>query len=659
MPQTEPLRKVLGTSRSVTQDVDRYDLLIVELQTRLDALSSQQEELEEAREQLLIDRESGLLHRRSIQKQRIRTGDAEITLMDAFRNHFKQLRRPLPDDILNAYDKAEKQHLALRRLEEEHLQAEEDLGASEWRFTGMETDFYQYHISQLLLEGLEDEIMERTNVEATKKTSAIVLDPIPPTGQVQYQVIVADHNRLIKRFDALRKQRVIRMETLTQFEDNQCRIAEDIEVDREATTLASELLDLITKCEARLQQLRPSVEPIQRIALGRKQQISEPDFGHGDWFEHFDTPSRAHSEGGTSASEDHIPIGERMEDWSLESLKNSALEKLQYLNILRPRIKNRSELKLGFEHWEPQVTRLWVSDHVEEPSWPSWQLSVDTGSNKEQIQMLGSHDLTDKQSESDHRSELSGMELQPNCCANCGSQLFSNRVTPTEASIPPFLINGAPIADSDHFTHMNEDPTTSLLMSLTSNSGMSVEPMPKALVQENQPEKLLGASLTINGSGSGAQPLERCDSAQGSDSGKSLYLIPSERKYIVLRDCDVIASESKELLRFTISYKLVNKATHLRLRDWASTSKSDQFISVETADDALESLRASIKNEELANGVKFKAICCVLKEHTEGEEDNNAYENNCILRNHEYFVHGLVCVALYYVLTTGCRKSVT
>jgi chromosome segregation ATPase len=140
-------------SRKVKQDDDVHLSLVARLQRRLGDLSSQQEKLEEIREQLLIDREATALGRKAIGQQRYRTADSEIAFLDALRKHFSDLGRPLPDDLLLAYEKVEKHHLQLRHLENEHLQIEESLGTAEWDFIDMEREFYHYRLTELLSEG--------------------------------------------------------------------------------------------------------------------------------------------------------------------------------------------------------------------------------------------------------------------------------------------------------------------------------------------------------------------------------------------------------------------------------------------------------------------------------------------------------------------------
>jgi hypothetical protein len=349
--------------------------LIARLQRRLNDLSSQQEKLVENREQLLVDRESVCMNRKTIAEQRTRTANTEIACLNALRKHFHDLERPLPNDLIIAYDEVEKHHLRLRTLEEEYLQAEESLGASEWTFSEQESDFYQHQLEILLSEELDEDGVEYRPIEVIRTRTPI--DAITPTRSVHYQAVLADHDRLVKRFDALRKQQTLRMDTFTG--DSWTRLAEDVKMDHEAMQLAGDLLDLIARCEVRLQQLRPCLDTSASVMLRKKRQASEPVFDCNGSYEHIEPISCAKSEGGVQPHDDSLHAGGDITGWSLESLKSNALEKLQYLNVLRSKMKHTELLEEDFEYWEPLVTRTWAGEYGEWQTPPERDLPAAPG----------------------------------------------------------------------------------------------------------------------------------------------------------------------------------------------------------------------------------------------------------------------------------------
>jgi hypothetical protein len=375
MRGNETTMSVPQVPQTAEQTGGSHASLIARLQRRLNDLASQQEKLTESREQLLVDREAMSMVRRKIQEERTRTAGAEIVFLNVLRKHFKELGRPLPDDLLLAYEEVEKYHSRLRLLEDENLQAEEDLGISEWEFIEMETDLYQYHLEQLLSEELETETEEVIPAENISKRTPV--DLFPPTPPVQYEALLAEHGRLMKCFDNLRKQQMLRMDTFTDPEYRWMQVAEDTQMDNEATKLSSELLDLIAQCEMKLSKLRPDLDLGASAKFEKKRQSSEPDMNRNSVYERIETTSRANSEGTLSPNDDYIDVNKNISEWSLCSLKSSALEKLQYLNFLRPKIVRTDATERGFEDWEPAITRSWANENANALTSPERGVSDD------------------------------------------------------------------------------------------------------------------------------------------------------------------------------------------------------------------------------------------------------------------------------------------
>jgi hypothetical protein len=383
MRGNETTMSVPQVSRTTKQTGGSHASLIARLQRRLNDLASQQEKLVENREQLLVDREAMSIVRKEIQEERTRTADAEIAFLGVLRKHFNELGRPLPDDLLLAYEEVEKYHSRLRLLEDENLQAEEDLGISEWKFIELETDLYQYHLEQLLSEELENETEEVIPAEDISKRTPFHL--IRPTPLVQYEALLVEHGRLIKRFESLRKQQMLRMDTFTDPEYSWMQGAEDTQMDNEATKLSSELLDLIAQCEMRLSELRPDLDLGASANVERKRQSSVPDLDRNSMYERIETTSHANSEGAVSPHHDYVNVNKNISEWSLRSLKSSALEKLQYLNFLRPKIARKDALERGFEYWEPVITKSWADENANLLTSPKRGFSVDMSHPRGQI----------------------------------------------------------------------------------------------------------------------------------------------------------------------------------------------------------------------------------------------------------------------------------
>jgi hypothetical protein len=551
MLKHENATSALGKPREATNRAKRHDLLIARLQARLDALSTEQEDIAEAREQLLVEREEVLMNRRSIREQRLLVGNTEITLMDAFRKHFKTLPRPLPDDILFAYDEAEKQNMKLRRLEEELLQTDENLGASEWKFTEMETEFYQYRIPETLLEEL-DELQEidvdssnDKKVEMKTKTSGSTAESLHPTRRVQFEVLVAEHNHLTNRFNALRKQQSIRLDVFTQPGDESYRLAEDTEVFHEATSQAGEVLDLIAKCEARLQQLRPSLEPATIIGSTTKHPISEPYNYHNAWSEHLHIPSRAHSEGEVIASEDFIPVEQQIGYWSIQSLKGSALERLRFLNILRQSIKSQNEREFNFEHWEPHITRSWLSDCVQDLGWSGKDSPRDDRELKEPGEMITQYPLRDERTKYNVPLGSTVTEVLASSGASVGSQNTFPSSIPKQTTIQPFVLTIAPPThETDHSNDRKPAPMF-IPRSLTSVDSSSAAS--QIVLQEKRNEIPSEELLTVQDSNTADQRSIRRDSAQASDKGKLTFATSSRENSILIRQRGIKTEESKEI----------------------------------------------------------------------------------------------------------------
>ncbi|KAH5122941.1 hypothetical protein HBI18_040100 [Parastagonospora nodorum] len=338
--------------------------ILAHFEPKLQGLASQQDQLMNMRESLLVQREDALADKKAVREQRIRTVNAEVALMNAFRKHYKQLDRPLPKNIMDAYEAAEKQQQELRSWEESLLEAEEDLGASEWTFADLETEFYQYKITQLFSEDITTGDI-KTLIKGGSSKSNQDLD-FQPSIQAQYQTIEFKHNQVSKRFEALRKQQALRLDTFSQSGDMPLVLAENNQMKLEGEALSNDLLGLIADYDTQLQQLRPGLRIGPNAPFTKLHLVSEPN---GDRSHHGDDVKTAYtsrSEGALPSTVNDVSVDERMADWSLQSLKLSAVDKLRYLNILQSKLEGQRPTVLDFDLLEPLITNLWRTEDVDQ-----------------------------------------------------------------------------------------------------------------------------------------------------------------------------------------------------------------------------------------------------------------------------------------------------
>jgi hypothetical protein len=499
MLRSERSTKGVDGVRAIPKDVSQYDVFIQRLRTRLETISTHQDMVAETRERLLVEREKGVLNRRHLRDQRIRVGNTEIKLIDALRRYFKLLARPLPNDLLEAYEKVEEQNAELRRLEEEQFQVEEDLGASEWRFVQVEANFYQHDISEKLLGepgGLwEQDANKSEETSYTKQVESSLVPKIMilPTDRIEFQVTVEKHTRLMSRFEALRKQQVIRMEVFTQPGDNSHDLTESSQATLEATQLADDLLDLITECEVKLQQLRPQLGPYETAILENNRTVSEAGYDRKIENTDFHLPARAQSEGGVTESEALIPVHERVGNWSLQLLKSSAMEKFQYLNRLRPQLKSHSKRALGFQDWDPDVTQLWLSDHDQGLSRPSKGPTIYSPKSNQLVGTGSIDSSTERHSKAPSPTTGPGLLREENDALPYVMRL----ATPEQAALLPYPSKVESLSHRAHqsFLDNEHDPEAEPFMSSCRSGDLSRVPL-MALEENPQYELPLESILT-------------------------------------------------------------------------------------------------------------------------------------------------------------------
>ncbi|KAF1941206.1 hypothetical protein EJ02DRAFT_512612 [Clathrospora elynae] len=368
MPPSGPPLSVYGKGEESSIADDFWDQKIIAgTRTRLRALLGQQEKLAETRERLLIDRDTVLEDRKRLRDQRIHTGDAEGGLMNAFRNVYNRLGIPLPEDLTSAYTLVEEQRNKLGYLEDNHLRAEQDLGASEWTLMEMENDLYQYDLQQILL----DEGLAGFNDDGDDKTQDVVgrSDPMLPSITVQYQVAVADLNRLANNFKILRKSSFDKIDMDRDLVLEEAYFPADDDRVSDYVRLFSDLLGQITDCEVIIQHLKMEGEPHGNSLTPRTRRLSVPVPRPTEACTDYDVPSRALSDSMVPVLSEDVSIMDRVQDWLLHYLKTNAVERLQYMSILEQEMVHRNEPRHEFEDYEERINQSWLSTKTNSMTW--------------------------------------------------------------------------------------------------------------------------------------------------------------------------------------------------------------------------------------------------------------------------------------------------
>lgn len=331
--------------------------LINRIEARLGDLASQQEEVAESREQLLVGRGQLARSRMRVQEQRDRTGNAEVSLMNILRQHYNDLGSAFPPEIDAAYAKVDEERTKLGSLEAEHIELDRTLGAREWTHMDLENNFYQFDVQQILADRLVD------NIEPTRclsnRDDSTTANPIPPSAAVQYQVETTEYERLQKWFRDLRKAIARLFESSTLDIDAADLI--DIEI-TDAVRSFDHVLTHLIECEVKIQhikQVRMVTDDCQPI---RGRRASEPVMYKGSQSIASSSISKAVTEGAVSSHIDQVPVIHRIRDWLLDCLKQNALNKMQYLSILQQEMSVGNDEDNDLSEWEILIVQQWPFD---------------------------------------------------------------------------------------------------------------------------------------------------------------------------------------------------------------------------------------------------------------------------------------------------------
>jgi hypothetical protein len=341
------------------------------LEAQVEELANQQEKVAEFREQVLVDRGKIKTSGKHVHRQREIVGRVEAKLMDAFREHYNSLATPLPISLTTAYVSVENERERLVHLEDQYIQMQDPLGAAEWNLMDAETELYQSDLRQLTSDGNETEISG--SVKPDVPLSMPLPTTIAPSLEVQHQVVVEKHRRVVRRFQDLREDYSIDIHFESDEDD------QDIGSDGNCAiplhlfdSVITQMIDL----EIMERGLRSRLVPEEGPMISKVRHRSDAGTTPKDWGEDVLLMPRAHSDGGLPDVSDNLSNKHFVDHWLLECLKISSTERIQYKNILQCTLKAFDGTTFAIERWEELATKWWPSSMIDNLKWPSFAGSV-------------------------------------------------------------------------------------------------------------------------------------------------------------------------------------------------------------------------------------------------------------------------------------------
>ncbi|KAF2015625.1 hypothetical protein BU24DRAFT_182081 [Aaosphaeria arxii CBS 175.79] len=352
----------LGTGYQPRINVDPLS----RMRERVEALLDDQDELAEDRETLLIARQSHYAKALEVRKQRIQTGDAEAGLMTALQDAFPH---GIPPGISNAYQRLREERDKLGPLEDDYLQEGEALGGQEWRYVAKEKRFFSIGVMDLLEDDDDDDDdggHDRRDIQPVPNPLPRKPTSIMPSIAVQYQAAVANLRYLVKQFDTFRQE-------TCHFSDVMSSNATDIEpeplnqvsvssMNPKLQKLSSSLLDRIADAQVKVQQLRQELRNHDDGDLNRRLRRNSEPTVIAPRTVSFNASFKAPTEGSSHPVAEFPPVEQRVQEWLLDILRDSALEKAYYLNILEDSMRDVGLVYNSHDSWEDRAVEFWQSD---------------------------------------------------------------------------------------------------------------------------------------------------------------------------------------------------------------------------------------------------------------------------------------------------------
>jgi hypothetical protein len=374
MPSYQVSGTALGKQENPGQTKFYRAQTVVQLRRKIDELSTQQVELSEQREEVLVDRQSFVQSAARVREQLFKSVNAATTLMNAFRKHYNEIDTSLPEELVSAYNTLDEEKDKLGHLEVEYQRAEDDLGALEWRVMELENDLYQYDLQQIL----PNEDTDNISVDSQEPihTAINAPDPIPVSAAVQYQVTFSEYSQMMHHYGFLREEIARRL-----IDESKLSIEET-----ELLTFANsgivqafiDLLNQIADCEVRLKNLKRQLVPHEDTPGFRSRHLSEPAPQAERLYDDSDIVSLVKSENDALDIKERNTSLHRVRDWLLDCLKQNALEKAQYLGILQQALTRIDVLGTNFTDWEGLATQQWPLDTIGPMQMPSISIRPST-----------------------------------------------------------------------------------------------------------------------------------------------------------------------------------------------------------------------------------------------------------------------------------------
>jgi hypothetical protein len=357
---------------------------------RVQNVASQQEELCQIREQVLINRERFSSSNKRVRHQRDVLGAAEAKLMDAFRELYNSPPDPDLSDLAIVYKAVEDARNKLVGLEDDCLHLQDALGAAEWELMDAETELYQYDLQQLaggdMGQNTFDSIEKKipTPVPPSTKIPPSTT-PAPPTAKpssttvspslkVQYQVAIIQQERLLREFDHLR----------SDHGDMSQSMASDTDITMKLDEHSDEVIWNVIKSEVQVKSLKAELAP-EDGPLGF-QCCTKSDIGGitKDVSDRSATKISAFSEGAARHLSDHLNDKHLVAMWLLDCLRNSCMEKLQFENILTYQLQLLNVTTLNIRRSLDYVKTIWPLSMISLSRQPVLEKSVSVYTDLEQ-----------------------------------------------------------------------------------------------------------------------------------------------------------------------------------------------------------------------------------------------------------------------------------
>ena len=380
---------------------------VIRIRQRLEEVSESQIRISSARKQLLVNREKLRMTSRAVRSKRVDAGEAEAAFMSRLREFVNEYPEALSAALIDAYNKVTQSRDELGELEENYLKDERDLTGAEWTFMDQEDRFYQFDIHGILPEGQINEVASLydptrgysphhpapsatlyqegllypyqllkppfppppppppppPHTSSTSQDSVDIPQSLIPDPDQGYASMVAEVDTLKREFDQLRQQQAISFEW-----DDENEVLFPEEDDLPVTDLTDsiggygDIVLMISYREAEAQR-RKAEEMVPALdASGLTRRYSDPT--------HLLRPEptcstamkRTQTESATISMRKDPTVKERIREWLLLYLKDSALQRQLYLNILK-----QHEVAIPVEgDWKIRAAQFWNNDSLVE-----------------------------------------------------------------------------------------------------------------------------------------------------------------------------------------------------------------------------------------------------------------------------------------------------